>query len=194
MMGLLTLRSTGPPASCFCLRQVIFSVLQDAKMTESKRMAQLGSPPNDSEVAAWIGEPAFECWKKAISLIDRKYPDVFVPEWLYGSKEHGWSLRYKKNKSFCTLMPEKDNFAILIVFGKAERQKVEAIKDDLLAQPKEEYEKALTYHDGKWVFLPTASDAVLRDLDLLLGVKKSPKMKRLHNRIAGGFPHPPHQV
>jgi len=149
--------------------------MQDAKMTESKRMIQPGSPPKDSEVAAWIGEHAFEYWKKIINLIDRKYPDVFVPEWLFGGKKHGWSLRYKKNKSFCTLIPEKNNFAILIVFGKDERQKVEAIKDNLLAQTKEEYDKATIYHDGKWVLLPVESDRVLKDLELLLGVKRKPK-------------------
>jgi hypothetical protein len=141
-------------------------------MTESKRMIQPGNPPNDSEVAAWIGKKAFEYWKKVISLIDRKYPGFFVPEWLYGGKKHGWSLRYKKNKSFCTLVPEKDHFSILLVFGKDERQKVEAIKDHLLAQTKEEYDKAVTYHDGKWVLLSVNSEAVLKDLELLLGVKR----------------------
>jgi hypothetical protein len=137
-----------------------------------------GSTPKDSEIAAWIGEHAFEYWKKIISLIDRKYPDVFVPEWLYGGQKHGWSLRYKKTKSFCTLIPEKDRFAILVVFGGEERQKVEAIKDRLSAHTKEEYEKAATYHDGKWVLLIVDSDAVVKDLELLLGVKRKPKNER----------------
>jgi hypothetical protein len=69
--------------------------MQDEKMTESKRMIRPGRPPTNSEVAAWIGKHAFEYWKKISSLIDRKYPGVFVPEWLYGGKKHGWSLRYK---------------------------------------------------------------------------------------------------
>lgn len=147
-------------------------------MTESSRMIQPGSPPGNSEVAAWIGEHAFEYWKKIISLIDRKHPDVFVPEWLYGGRKHGWSLRYKKDKSFCTLIPEKDRFAILVVFGRDERQKVEAIKDHLLAQTKEEYEKAATYHDGKGVLFTVDSDAVVKDMELLLGVKRKPKNEK----------------
>ncbi len=65
-------------------------------MTESNRMIQPGSPPKDSEVAAWVGENAFEYWRQITSLIHRNYPGVFVPEWLFGGKKHGWSLRYKK--------------------------------------------------------------------------------------------------
>jgi hypothetical protein len=143
-------------------------------------MTRPGSLPNDSEVAAWISENAFGYWKQVTSLIDRNYPDVFVPEWLFGGRKHGWSLRYKKSKSFCTLIPEKDRLAVLIVFGGEERQKVEAVKDHLSAETKEKYEKATTYHDGKWVILTVDSDAVVKDLELLLGVKRKPrKEKRL---------------
>lgn len=138
-------------------------------------MIQPGSPPKDTQVAAWIGGHAFEYWKKITSLIDRRYPGVFVPEWLFGGKKHGWSLRYKKTKSFCTLIPEKDRLAVLIVFGREERQKVEAVKEQLSAETWEEYEKATTYHDGKWVLLTVDSGTVVEDLQLLLGVKRRPK-------------------
>ena len=147
-------------------------------MTESTRMIQPGNSPEESEVEAWIGEHAFGYWKKFINLIDRKYPDVFVPEWLYGGKKHGWSLRYKKNKSFCTLIPVKDRFAVLIVFGRDEMQKVAAIEDQLLKPTKVEYEKAPTYHDGKWVLFTVDSDAVMHDMELLLEVKRKPKKEK----------------
>ncbi len=148
------------------------------KMPESNRMTQSGRPPNDTELAAWIGDHASQYWKQITCLIDREYPGVFVPEWLFGGKKHGWSLRYKKTKSFCTLIPEKDHLAVLIVFGEEERQKVEAIKDRLSAQTKEEYEKAATYHDGKWALFAVDSDAVVKDLMLLLRVKRKPKNEK----------------
>ena len=87
-------------------------------MTDSeKRITKGGSPPTDSEIAAWMGEEAHRYWQQVSRLIDRNYPHIFTPEWLYGGKKHGWSLRYKKNKSFCTLIPEKNRFSLLIVFG-----------------------------------------------------------------------------
>jgi hypothetical protein len=30
------------------------------------------------------------------------YPGVFTPDWVHGGQKHGWSLRYKKSKAFCT--------------------------------------------------------------------------------------------
>ena len=57
-----------------------------------------------------VGRPArrptaFEHWARLRDWIDTSYPDVFVPEWLYGGKKRGWSLRYKKTKAFCALLP-----------------------------------------------------------------------------------------
>ncbi|MEN6320403.1 MAG: DUF3788 domain-containing protein [Syntrophaceae bacterium] len=145
-------------------------------MTESgSRMTQHENPPSDSEVAEWIGEEAFERWKHVTRLIERNYPNVFSPEWLFGGKKHGWSFRYKKNKSFCTLIPEKNRFSLLIVFGAEERAKVEIIRDRLSAQTQKEYDNATTYHDGKWVCFTVNSGIVLEDIERLLAVKRKPK-------------------
>ena len=140
-------------------------------------MTRPGSPPDDSEVAAWIGMNGFEYWKQVADIIDQNYPGIFLPKWLFGGKKHGWSLRYKKSKTLCTLIPEKDRFAVLIVFGAVERQKVDAIKDQLSVEVQEEYEKATTYHDGKWVLLRVVSERTVRDVRLLFGVKQRPKHK-----------------
>ena len=85
-----------------------------------------------------------------------KYPDVLTPEGLFGGKKHGWSLRYKKSKSFCTLIPEKNRFALLIVFG-------------------DTYDKAATYYDGKWLLLTIDSNKVVEDVLRLLAIKRKPK-------------------
>lgn len=101
-------------------------------MSESmSRMTEPGNPPTDSAVADWVGKDAYKYWELITQTIERNYASVFTPKWLYGGKKHGWSLMYKKNKSFCTLIPEKNRFALLIVFGKAEREKVEAIRNSL---------------------------------------------------------------
>ncbi len=108
-------------------------------------------------------------------LIEERYPGIFVPEWLFGGKKHGWSLRYKKNKSFCTLIPEKNRFALLIVFGAQERAKVEPMKKSLLASTQKEYDNATTYHDGKWLLLAIDTGRVVEDILLLLAAKRKPK-------------------
>lgn len=141
----------------------------------SIRMTDPGNPPSDSELADWIGREAYRYWKRTVEWIEQLYPNVFGPEWLFGGKKHGWSLRYKKSKSFCTLIPEKNRFALLIVFGGEERTKVEGMRDSLTPCTRKEYDKAATYHDGKWLLITIDSENALKDAFSLLAIKRKPK-------------------
>jgi len=147
-------------------------------MNESgERMTCSDKLPDNSEIAGWIGVEAYEYWKKVTELIDRYYPDIFAPGWLFGGKKHGWSLRYKKSRSFCTFIPEKNRFALLIVFGREEREKVEAIIEELSEDTRKKYVDAETYHDGKWVLFTVDSDTAVKDVMCLLSVKRKVNMK-----------------
>ena len=130
-------------------------------------------------LSAWIGNKAYKYWQQVTKLIVALYPDVFVPEWIYGGKKHGWSLRYKKSKSFCTLIPEKSRFALLIVFGAQERANLETVKDRLSQHTRRDYDRAVTYHDGKWLLLPVDNDQVVEDLKILLTVKRTRTAERI---------------
>jgi len=152
-------------------------------MTESSlRMKEPGKSPTPSQIAAWIGKDAYGFWKRVTQLIDQNYPGVFSPEWLFGGKKHGWSLRYKKGRSFCTLIPEKNRFAIQIVFGAEERAKVETMRGELSSRTQKEYDKATTYHDGKWLLLSVDTDKAVNDVERLLAVKLKPKNRPRRNR------------
>ena len=142
----------------------------------TSRMTQCDNPPSASEVAAWVGDEAYEYWQRIQRLIERNYPNIFTPEWLFSGRKHGWSLRYKKNKSFCTFIPEKNRFALFIVFGAEEREKVESMKDELSVQTRREYDDATTYHDGKWVRITVDSSVVVEDIRRLLAVKRKPRI------------------
>lgn len=143
----------------------------------SSRMTSLDHPPSEAEIADWIGPDAYPYWCRTREWIEQNYPDVFAPEWLFGGKKHGWSLRYKKTKSFCTLIPENNRFALLIVFGEKERAKMEGIKSSLSSHTVQEYENAVTYHDGKWLLLTIASETVLKEIFLLLSLKRKPRIQ-----------------
>src|SRR5512135_2980359 len=97
----------------------------------SLRLTEPPEPPTLQQVESWIGRTAYGFWSRVSAMIARNYPDVFTPEWLFSGKKHGWSLRYKKSKSFCTLIPQKDCFLLLIVFGADERSKVETVRHEL---------------------------------------------------------------
>lgn len=131
--------------------------------------------PNDPAIEEWIGKEAHRYWKGIMGLIEHRYPGVFDPEWLFGGKKHGWSLRYKKSRSFCRLIPEKNRCGLLIVFGAKEREKVEDIKENLSHYTRRQYDGAKTYHDGKWVYLTIDSEDVVNDVASLLALKRKPE-------------------
>ena len=52
---------------------------------------------------------------------------------------------------------------------------MEAMRDRLSKHTQKEYDKATTYHDGKWVVLTIGTDKVVEDVMRLLAVKRRPR-------------------
>ena len=64
---------------------------------------------------------------------------------------------------------------MLIVFGAAEREKVDAIKHRLSQNTRKSYDDARAYHDGKWVLFTINSDDIVEEVMMLLAIKRKPK-------------------
>lgn len=144
-------------------------------MSEGLRLVDGSEEPTSDTVAELIGPENAARWTTLRNFIDANYPGVFAGEWLYGGKKHGWTLRFKKSKSFCTLIPEKDSMKVLVVFGAADREKAEDVLPALVSHARDDYVRATTYHDGKWVLIDIDSDEALRDVEKLLEVKRRPR-------------------
>ncbi len=143
-----------------------------------ERMLDGSRQPDLDAVARWIGVANFRRWTRLTRFIEDNYPGVFpADDWLYGGKKHGWGLRFKKSKSFCTLIPERHHLAVLIVFGGAEREKAETVLPELSPDVRRKYAAATTYHDGKWLVLPVDRDELLDDVETLLTLKRRPRPK-----------------
>lgn len=138
------------------------------------RMTTPGAPPSEAELGQWLGPDPHRFWERCEGHIASHYPSVFEREWLFGGRKHGWSLRYRKSKSFCTLIPEKQDFKLLIVFGGKERDLVEQNRRRLSQETAGLYDAATTYHDGKWLLLSIRNDAVYEDALQLLAWKRKP--------------------
>ncbi|MBY5385327.1 DUF3788 domain-containing protein [Rhizobium leguminosarum] len=138
------------------------------------RITDRSAPPDDSAVRDWLGPEAFGHWTELRTWIDECYPGVFAPDWLYGGKNRGWSLRYKKTKAFTTLVPEYRRFSALVVMGGAEREKFEERRYVWRPQLVKLYDEAKTYIDGKWLTLAISSADDLHDVTELLTMKHPP--------------------
>lgn len=136
------------------------------------RITDKSAPPDDAAIRAWIGEEAFDHWTVLRGWIEASYPGVFTPDWIYGGKKHGWSLRYKKSKAFCTFLPEYQAFSVVVVLGVAEREKVEAQRGELSPRLMGLYDEAETYHDGKWMKIGISSAEERQDVTELLALKR----------------------
>jgi hypothetical protein len=106
------------------------------------------------------------------SWIETYYPGVFAPDWLYGGKKRGWSLRYKKAKAFCTLLPEYRRLSVLIVLGGAEWEKFEERRYAWRSQLVKLYDEVKTYPDGKWLTVGISSTDDWHDVTELLTMKR----------------------
>jgi hypothetical protein len=136
------------------------------------RSTDKSAPPDDGTVREWIGPKAYEHWTDLQTWIEAYYPGVFAPDWLYGGKKRGWSLRYKKTKAFCTLIPEYRLFSAVVVLGGAEREKFEERRYVWRSPLVKLYDEAKTYIDGKWLTVGISSSDDLHDVTDLLTMKR----------------------
>ncbi|HEY4193595.1 MAG TPA: DUF3788 domain-containing protein [Mesorhizobium sp.] len=139
------------------------------------RITDKSAPPEDGAIRNWIGPEAFERWGELRNWIDEFYPGVFAPDWLYGGKNRGWSLRYKKTKAFTTLIPEYRRFSAVVVMGGAEREKFEERRYAWRSPLVKLYDEAKMYIDGKWLTLAVSSADDFDDVTGLLTMKRPPK-------------------
>lgn len=159
--------------------QVIFAQGTSAAVAGRKTVPQTGermtdksAPPDDGAIRDWIGPDAFQRWAELRNWIDEFYPGLFAPDWLYGGKKRGWSLRYRKTKAFTTLVPEYRRFSAIVVMGGAERDKFEERRYTWRLSLVKLYDEAKTYIDGKWLTVAVSSVDDLNDVIALLTMKR----------------------
>lgn len=138
------------------------------------KITDKSAPPDDSAVREWIGPEVSGHWAELRNWIGEFYPAVFAPDWLYGGKNRGWCLRYKKTRAFVTLVPEYGRFSALVVMGGAEREKFEERRYVWRPQLIKLYDDAKTYTDGKWLTVAISSADDLHDVMELLTLKRPP--------------------
>jgi hypothetical protein len=140
-----------------------------------QRMLDRGKQPDAASVAQWVGRDNYRRWTHLTEFIEANYPSVFKPDWLFGGKKYGWWLRFKKSKSFCSLIPEQGRLVVQIVLGGKEREETEKILPELSPSVRKTYAEATTYHDGKWLAIVADRDEMLDDIKQLLVIKRKPK-------------------
>lgn len=129
--------------------------------------------PTMSAMTDLVGQPLFEVWQALCSAIDEKYD--MERSWNPGGKRWTYEYKYRRGgKTLCCLYAKSHCIGFMIIFGKEEREKVEAIRSTLSPVVYKKYEEAETYHDGKWVMFEPTDQSEFDDYRKLLAIKRRP--------------------
>lgn len=123
-----------------------------------------------------LGAELYPVWEALCAAIEEKYDMDRI--WDKGYRDWVWEYKYRRGgKTLCTLYAKEKAIGLQIIFGRDERAKAEAKREEVSAEVYRVYEEAATFHDGKWVmFLPTDT-AAISDYLKLLAVKRRPNRK-----------------
>lgn len=132
--------------------------------------------PNAAEMTALLGQSLYDVWNKLCALIDGKYEMECL--WNKGGKAWIYEYKYRRGgKTLCALYARENCAGFMIIFGKDERTKFEAERNNYSKQVQEIYDKAKTYHDGKWVMFEPIDASMFQDFIKLLSIKRKPNRK-----------------
>jgi len=132
--------------------------------------------PSEEELFSIMGEKMFMVWSDINSFIENNYNMEFL--WNNGGKTGIYELKYRKSgKTLCALYPREKCICMLIIFGKAERNKFEISREDFSKNTTNFYDNTHQYHDGKWLYLDLTDNKQTEDIKKLLLIKKNPNRK-----------------
>ena len=138
-----------------------------------ERMLNKKHKASEDEVLKWIGKRAM-FWSDLTRYLASHYDHV--PELDFGGKKYGWSLRYRKSsKTLVTLFPEYGGFTALVVLGKEEVVKAEAIFEKLSRRVQELFRQTNQLHDGRWLWIRPFAKKDIESIKMLLNAKRRPK-------------------
>ncbi len=132
--------------------------------------------PTAEEMTILVGESLHDIWNKLDTLIQEKYD--MDRSWNKGGKAWKYEYKYRRGgKTLCALYAKENGVGFMIILGKNERLKFETDRENYGKEVQEVYDKAQTYHDGKWIMFESADTSMFDDFMKLLGIKRKPNRK-----------------
>ena len=129
--------------------------------------------PADEEMTALLEKSLYDVWKQLCALIEAHYE----MDRLWGKGGRAWNYEYKYRrggKTLCALYAGENCVGFLMILGRDERLKFEADRENYTREVQETYDKAQTYHDGKWIMFEPVDTALFQDFLRLLRLKRRP--------------------
>lgn len=132
--------------------------------------------PSRNELSELMGENIFKVWQETCLMVDGLYDMEQL--WNTGGKAWKYEYKYRRGgKTLCALYARENCFGFMIIFGKDERAKFELNREFYSNPVQSLYDRATTYHDGKWMMFELTDTSLFDDLRKLLAIKRKPNKK-----------------
>jgi len=87
-------------------------------------------------------------------------------------------LKFRQGKkTILSINIHEDRYDFQVIFGKAEREKFEALRSAFPQKIQDIFDNSKTYHDGKWMMIPVADLETLQAVKQMIIIKKKPNRK-----------------
>lgn len=132
--------------------------------------------PTAQDLRELLGTQKYQVWTELCAMIDHLYE--MERTWNHGGKAWKYEYKYRRGgKTLCALCAKEDCVGLLMIFGKAERERVEPKLSHYSHAVQQVYQDATTYHDGKWVMFEPESTEDFEAFQAMLAVKRKPNKK-----------------
>ena len=123
-----------------------------------------------------VGEGLYDVWTALCERIEEQYNMERL--WNPGGKAWNYEYKYRRGgKTLCALYGREHCIGFMLIFGKAEREKFEADRQNFSQAVQRVYDEAQTYRDGKWVMFTLENTSMFEELIRLLQIKRKPNRK-----------------
>lgn len=107
--------------------------------------------PTLDDLAEYIQNPVFQ---QFCSEIKKTYACREKIEFSSCSWEMGWNIKFKKSgKTLCTIYPRESYFTVMVVVGKKEKERVDAMMPDCTLALQEIYAQTKEGNGQKWLMI-----------------------------------------
>lgn len=132
--------------------------------------------PTNAQLQALMGAPLYELWCEMCRMIEAQYEMDRL--WNKGWRDWKYEYKYRRGgKTLCTLYAKENGFMVMLTFGKAERDKIEALRGEFAPEFLEIYDAGEVLHDGKWLSIEPQTTAMLEQIMKTLPAKRRPNRK-----------------
>ena len=124
--------------------------------------------PTPDEIRAALG-PCYVLWERLTLFVERA--DQVEGSWsMWGPKQSGWKLRYKrKGRAVAALYPLENRLIVEIVLGKMQAER--AMQLDLGDKIYSLLRETLQLRDGRWLYIPVLTETDVELIERLIHLK-----------------------